>query len=214
MLKKHEVVLCDGFYTCQSLRSFPCGQGDFMNAKTIIMIVAIVTTGLSAGVFFAFQVSIIPAFKLLPDAVYIAAMQSINDIIQNDPFFLFCFIGAGLFLAIAAFMYRTPPGSPRFFLLVAAAVLYIVGVLGVSFAANIPLNDTLAGFSLSSATAHQAALARASYEDPWNAWNLVRTYASVAALALVVIACFLPSTRRFLANIDQKPPVNSGESFS
>jgi uncharacterized membrane protein len=165
-----------------------------MNLKNTVLTLAAITTGLSAGLFFGYQVSVIPAFKTLSDANYIAAMQAINVIIPQDPFFEFNFLGAALFLPVAAYLHRSLPGSLRFPLLVAAALLYILGTLGTTMAANVPLNDTLAAFSLHSSTPQQAALARSAFEGPWNSWNLIRTLASVGSLVLVIVACLSPCT--------------------
>ena len=156
-----------------------------MNFKTIILTLAIITTGLIAGLCFDYQVSVIPAFKTISNTSYIAAWQAIILAIPQDPFFEFCFLGAAVFLAVAAYLHRS---TRQFPLLVGATLLYILGVLGVTWVANIPLNDTLAAFSLSSSTPQQAAIARAAFEDPWSTWNLIRTLTSIGALVLALIA--------------------------
>jgi hypothetical protein len=66
-----------------------------VNAANVVLALAIVTTGLSCGLLFAYQVSVIPAFVSLPDATYVAAMQAINDAIQNALFFRGLFQSAG-----------------------------------------------------------------------------------------------------------------------
>ena len=163
-----------------------------MRFKNIVLAGAGITTGLIAGLFFAYQVSVIPAFKTLSDAQYVASMQAINLAIPQDPFFELNFLGAAVFLLVAAYLHRSASGSRRFLLLVGAALLYLIGTLGVTMGANVPLNDTLAAFSLSTATPQQAEIARAAFEDSWNTWNLVRTLASIGALVLVIVACLSP----------------------
>jgi len=68
-----------------------------MKFKNIVLAVAAITTGLIAGLFFGYQVSVIPAFRTLSDVNYIAAMQAINIAIPQDPFFEFSFLGAAVF---------------------------------------------------------------------------------------------------------------------
>ena len=135
--------------------------------------------------------SIIPAFKTLSDANYIAAMQAINVTIPQDPFFEFGFLGAAVFLPVAAYLNRNTPGSLRFPLLVGATLLYIIGTLGVTMGANVPLNDALAAFSLHASTPQQVAIARSAFENPWNGWHLIRTLASSGSLVLVIVACLI-----------------------
>lgn len=174
-----------------------------MNLKTIILTGAAITTGLSAGLLFGYQVSVIPAFQTLSDADYIASMQAINIAIQN-PIFLLIFFGAALFLLGAVYLHRSTPSSLLFQLLVAATLLYIVGTLGITIAANVPLNDALAAFSLHSSTAQQAAIARSAFQGPWNTWHMIRTLAAFGSLVLIILACLSPSTRPIQANLSQK----------
>src|SRR5579884_425500 len=111
-----------------------------MKFKNIVLAAAAISTGLIAGLFFGYQVSVIPAFKTLSDVDYIAAMQAINIAIPQDPFFEFSFLGAAVFLPVAAYLHRSIPGSRQFPLLIGATLLYIIGTLGVTMAANVPLN--------------------------------------------------------------------------
>jgi hypothetical protein len=54
---------------------------------------ATLTTGLIAGVFYAYAVSVNLGLAAQPDADYVAALQAINERIQNPLFFL-SFFGA------------------------------------------------------------------------------------------------------------------------
>ena len=176
-----------------------------MNLKTTILTLATITTGLSAGLLFGYQVSVIPAFQTLSDTDYIAAMQAINIAIQN-PIFLLVFFGAAIFLLVAVYQHRRTPGSPRFQLLVVATLVYIIGTLGITMGANVPLNDTLAAFSPHLSTLTQAAMARSAFETPWDTWHLIRTIASTGSLVLVSLACLSPDPdpRFTRANLSEK----------
>jgi len=80
--------------------------------------------------------------------------------------------------------------------LTAAAMLYLAGGVGVTFAFNVPLNQDLAGLDLATAAPAQLAEARQDYEGTWNAWNTARTVASTAALVCIVAAALSPATPR------------------
>ena len=54
------------------------------------------TTGLIAGVFYAYAVSVNLGLAAQPDASYVAAMQAINERIEN-PLFFASFFGAACF---------------------------------------------------------------------------------------------------------------------
>nr|WP_295877063.1 anthrone oxygenase family protein [uncultured Chitinophaga sp.] len=155
-----------------------------MNAKQIVLILAVLTTGLLTGIFFGFEVSINPAFARLKDAEYITAMQAINDVIVN-PVFIFVFLGAAVFLPLAAYQQQ---GRRRSLLWIAAA-LYIIFVLGVTSVCNVPLNDALAKVSVSGASAEQLHAAREQFAAPWNMWHTIRTYAGIIATIVAIVAC-------------------------
>ncbi len=59
-----------------------------MKHKRVVLGVAVVMTGLSAGLFYAYAISVNPAFRHLSDETYIAAMQAIDRDIQNPIFFI------------------------------------------------------------------------------------------------------------------------------
>ncbi|WP_210515480.1 anthrone oxygenase family protein [Hymenobacter terricola] len=159
-----------------------------MSVKSIVLALATFTTALVAGLFYGFAVAINPAFARLPAPQYIAAMQAINEAIQN-PIFLASFLGAPFFLPLATVLHVGRPVSRRCWLLGAASIMYLVGSLGVTVAANIPLNETLAAFPLQTASPAAAVSARAAFESPWNKWHRVRTIAATVALGLAVGAC-------------------------
>jgi uncharacterized membrane protein len=84
---------------------------------------ATLTTGLIAGVFYAYAVSVNLGLAAQPDASYVATMQAINERIQNPTFF-FSF-GAALFLLAALASHYRRPRSVRFRLIALACALYI-----------------------------------------------------------------------------------------
>lgn len=72
--------------------------------KTQIMMytqyVAIVFTGLAAGLLYGYDCSVIKGMKNVPDHTYVQSFQSINHAIQN-PYFFLTFFGAVAALIIA-----------------------------------------------------------------------------------------------------------------
>jgi len=153
-----------------------------------LLALSIITSSLIAGLFYAYTCSVNPGLHQLPDDQYIAAMQAINIAIQNGLFFI-SFFGAMFFLPLSAYMAFSRPFTRRFQLLFVAAVVYIIGVLGVTIFGNIPLNEALAVFDMRSATAAEITHQRVQFEGPWNAFHAIRTTCAVLAEVLVVFAC-------------------------
>ncbi|GAB3970693.1 hypothetical protein GCM10028806_19120 [Spirosoma terrae] len=81
----------------------------------------------------------------------------------------------------------------RFWLLLSASVLYLVGVFGVTIFGNVPLNEALDVFNIQTASADDVAAQRRAFEIPWNKLHRIRTTASILALVLVIVACLSPS---------------------
>jgi uncharacterized membrane protein len=145
---------------------------------------ATLTTGLAAGVFYAYAVSVNLGLAVQPDESYVATMQAINDKIQNPVFFA-SFFGAVLFSLAALVAHYPRPRSRRFLLIALACVLYIGGGFLLTASINVPLNNQLATVD-PDAPARVLATAREAYEGPWDFWNTIRTvFSTLAFLALV-----------------------------
>ena len=129
-----------------------------------------------------------PGTARVSDRDYVATMQAINVAIVN-PVFMLLFLGTAVALAAgAAAHYREGQLSRRGWVLAAAAALYVAGVIGVTVARNVPLNDKLAEFELDGANDTAVSERRSSYESPWNTWHYVRTAANIASFCLAIIA--------------------------
>lgn len=153
----------------------------------IVLLAATVATCLSAGIFYAYAVSVVPGIGRLKDGAYLSAIQSINRAILN-PWFLIVFMAPVFLLPFSAWQQFTRPADAAWWMLVAAAALYIIGVFGVTVACNVPLNEWLDKQDLAAAGEGTLKEWRLRFEAPWNRWNLVRTVASVLAAVLSVWA--------------------------
>lgn len=162
--------------------------------KAWILLLATLPTGLITGLFYGFAVAINPALVRLPDATYLLVMQAINEVIQN-PLFGLPFFGAPLLLGWATWLHRRA-ARPVVRSLRLAALLYLVGNLGVTLGVNVPLNQELAAFPVAHASAAQAAALRTHFARTWTRWHTVRTVASVGAWGLLLAACLADATQR------------------
>jgi hypothetical protein len=71
----------------------------------IVLGAAVVAMGLLAGLFYAFDVAVMPALTRADDRTLVDAMQQMIDAIENPVFFL-TFLGAPVLAAIALFQAR------------------------------------------------------------------------------------------------------------
>ena len=161
--------------------------------RTLTLGLATMATGLVAGVFYAYAISVNLGLAVQPDASYVATMQAINARIQN-PMFFASFFGAVLFLLATLAAHVPRPRSGRFWLVALACALYIGGCFLLTVFVNVPLNEELARVA-ADASPDELSGARAAYEDPWNFWNGVRTVFSSMAFLSLIGACLLREDR-------------------
>lgn len=144
----------------------------------LLLIVATVLMGLSAGLFATFSYAVMPGLRRCSDATFVQAMRGINVAIIN-PVFALIFIGAAV-ATVAALIAGWSDG-PRVWL-IAAVALYVVGAFVVTGAVNVPRND-----ALEAGTADVSTL-REQFEGTWVVWNHVRSILTTAAFACIVTA--------------------------
>ncbi|MEO7767496.1 MAG: anthrone oxygenase family protein [Ferruginibacter sp.] len=143
-------------------------------------------SALVAGLLYGYSCSVNIGLKALPDDQYLRAMQSINRAIQN-PYFFISFIGLVLLFPVTTWLLYPQSPNATFYYFLAASVIYIVGVFGVTVAGNVPLNNVLENFNISLSGLHEIATQRQRFETPWNQFHLIRTIASIASLCLAIV---------------------------
>jgi uncharacterized membrane protein len=147
---------------------------------------SLILTGLSAGLFYAWSVSVIPGTKKIDDLSYLHTMQSINREILNPAFFLVFF---GSLIALICSTYLIYSVSVKgFWFLATAALTYLVGTLGVTGIGNVPLNNELEALNISSLSPKEISEFRRYYEMHWNKFHTYRMLFSVLSFILTLLA--------------------------
>lgn len=159
-----------------------------MKTQPILLILATLSTGLMAGIFFTWSNAITTGIGRLSDMEYLRSFQAMNRTILNPTFFLVIF-SAALLLPILSFLNLKAQPTYLFWILLAATLLYIIGVIVVTFAGNVPLNTLLDKTALERLSIEDAKAIRSIYEDKWNFLNWIRTYCALGAFILLLISC-------------------------
>jgi len=148
------------------------------------LIAAVIGSGVMAGLFFVFSISVMKSLKELKRAEGIRAMQSINRTIVR-PIFLLVFIGTPLvclFLLVRTFAHMDQIHGQ---LTAIGSIVYLLGCLAVTFALHIPMNNKLAAIESESAEGKKY---WSEFLPRWTFWNHVRGLASFVALVLFTFA--------------------------
>ena len=151
-----------------------------MTGPAIVLVgAAAVGSGVVAGVLGAFSGFVMPALARLPDDGGADAMRSINVTAVRPPLMIALFGTA--FLAVAAVVLVLTRGGAdgAVGLTIAGASSYLLGVIGVTGAVNVPLNDRLAAGT---------GPTWPDYVRSWTGWNHVRTAAALAAAVAFTVA--------------------------
>lgn len=158
-----------------------------ISIKSGTLYFAILLTGLSAGLFYAWAVSVIPGTRRVIDLTFLETMQSINRAILNPAFFLIFFGSLILLIASTIQQYQTGLG---FWWLLLATLSYLLGTFGVTLLGNVPLNDSLEVLQLGELDLQQLADIRQHYESRWNRLHMIRTVFAVLSFLLSLLAAF------------------------
>lgn len=155
----------------------------------IVLIIATLLCSLVAGFLFAFATVVMPGIKTLNDREFIRAFQVIDGVIQNNqPLFVAVWMGSVVALVTAAGLGFAQLDGVQRLLLIAAPLVYILGVQLSTFTINVPLNNKLQALNIDAMDTTALKVARMNFEPRWNRWNLVRTpFASLASALLIVL---------------------------
>ena len=156
-----------------------------MMSSTIVIALlwaAALSSGLIAGVYFAFSGFIMQAFNKLDATQSIAAMNSINETILRS-LFMPLFFGSSIIsilMMIIAIMHWGETGAK---LTLIAGAVYFVGMFICTVLFNVPLNNSLARLDLSNTNTQPV---WSLYFRNWTNWNHLRTVSSLVTCILCI----------------------------
>jgi uncharacterized membrane protein len=153
--------------------------------KLILIVIATLLTGLSAGLCFTWSNAITTGIGRLDNIGYLQAFQAMNRSIIN-PTFILVFFGPFIVQLISIFLYKNTT-STIISLLVAATVLYFFGLVLVTIFGNVPLNEILDKTDLAKASTVDLQELRDQFEVKWNQLHLIRTVTSIISFGILLI---------------------------
>lgn len=156
--------------------------------KSFVFFITVLLNALSTGFFFAWSVSVVLGIKKVSDFTYLETMQNINREILN-PFFFLVFFGGLITLIInTALQYNNKPG---FWFHFASAIIFLIGVFGVTAFGNVPLNDALNNLNIDKLNVVELKNFRSYYEGSWNGYHTLRTVSNIVSFILLLIPIFI-----------------------
>lgn len=162
--------------------------------NSILLVLTTLFTGLMAGLFYSWSISVTPALAKLGEENYLSAFQSMNRAIIN-PAFLIVFMGLVILLILLSYLSYNSPTPVQFWYIFSATILYLAGVILVTFLGNIPLNNSLEALQIETMSAEQMVSFRLGFESKWNTLNMIRTICSSLSFLSLVMACIHNSSK-------------------
>jgi uncharacterized membrane protein len=147
---------------------------------TALLWAAALSSGIIAGVYFAFSGFIMQAFSKIDATQAIAAMNAINETILRSLFMLL-FFGSSIIsalLIIIAFVHWNEAGAK---LMLIAGAVYFIGMFVCTVLFNVPLNNSLARLDPNSTNTDTVWF---HYLKTWTNWNHLRTVSSLVTCIL------------------------------
>jgi uncharacterized membrane protein len=156
-----------------------------------LLLLATLLCTLVAGFLLAFATVIMPGIRSLEDAGFIRAFQAIDRVIQNgQPLFLLMWVGSVLSVIAAAAAGQWALGGADRVLVIAAALVYLLGVQLPTATVNVPLNNRLKQLDTGTLSETAGKRARDDFEARWNRWNVIRTACATVTSVLLLILLF------------------------
>ena len=157
-----------------------------INKKNIVLFLAVVTTALSAGLFYAWTISVVPGLKNITTRSYLEAFQSMNRAIIN-PWFFIIFFGSLILMILSAYFQFRVQLNHTFWLIVGGTIFYLIGVIGITMFGNVPLNETLDAANINALNTDELESLRVSIESKWNRLNVIRTLFAVLSFIILLL---------------------------
>ena len=159
-----------------------------MDLLDISLILSITLCSLVSGFIFTFAIVVMPGLSNLSDREFIRAFQVTDAVIQNNqPVFMFTWVGSIVSLVITIFTSVISFGLAETWLVVLLSVIYLLGVHGVTLAVHIPLNNHVQKVVIEELNDEAIKRERVQFERKWNVFNNIRTSISVSATLLLLI---------------------------
>ena len=153
-----------------------------------LLVFATLSTLLVTGLLFTFALLVMPGLGQLDDRSFLRGFQEIDRIIQHGhPVFVVVWLGSILSLLAATVVGFGQLEGLAQGLLVAATVLYILGVQLPTVRGNVPLNNELQTLEIMTLSETELAKARQSFEPAWNRINLFRTIICLGVAILLIL---------------------------
>jgi len=134
-----------------------------------------------------------PGFSKLSDKEFLKAFRVTDAVIQSkQPIFMLTWIGSIVSVLSLILISITYVGLSETWLIVLVALIYLLGVQGITILIHLPLNNQIQKLNLEKLKDENLRNERLNFENKWNFFNNIRT--TIAFFVSLTLLIFLTIT--------------------
>ena len=157
------------------------------------LFLSILSCSLVMGFIFTYAIVVMPGLSKLSDKEFLKAFQVTDAVIQNkQPIFMLTWIGSIVSVLSLILISITYVGLSETWLIVLVALIYLLGVQGITILIHLPLNNQIQKLNLEKLKDENLRNERLNFENKWNFFNNIRT--TIAFFVSLTLLIFLTIT--------------------
>ena len=157
------------------------------------LFLSILSCSLVMGFIFTYSIVVMPGLSKLSDKEFLKAFQATDAVIQNkQPIFMLTWIGSIVSVLSLILISITYVGLSETWLIVLVALIYLLGVQGITIFIHLPLNNQVQKLNLEKLKDENLRDERLNFENKWNFFNNIRT--TIAFFVSLTLLIFLTIT--------------------
>ena len=160
-----------------------------MEIFDLLLILSILSCSLVTGFIFTYAVVVMPGLSQLNDKEFLKAFQATDAVIQNkQPIFMVIWVGSIVSVLSLILISIVYVGLSETWLVVLVALIYLMGVQGITILIHLPLNNQIQKLNLEKLNDENLKNERLNFEIKWNFFNNIRTtIAFFVSLTLLIV---------------------------
>ena len=154
------------------------------------LFLSILSCSLVTGFIFTYAIIVMPGLSKLSDKEFLKAFQVTDAVIQNkQPIFMLIWVGSIVSILSLILISIAYVGLSETWLIVLVALIYLLGVQGITILIHLPLNNQIQKLNLEKLKDENLKNERLNFETKWNFFNNIRT--TIAFFVSLTLLIFL-----------------------
>ena len=154
------------------------------------LFLSILSCSLVTGFIFTYAIIVMPGLSKLSDKEFLKAFQATDAVIQNkQPIFMVIWVGSIVSVLSLILISIVYVGLSETWLVVLVALIYLMGVQGITILIHLPLNNQIQKLNLEKLNDENLKNERLNFEIKWNFFNNIRT--TIAFFVSLTLLIFL-----------------------